>query len=63
MEQSVQWWNRQNVVCSVYHDHTDQVYVIEAIHVDRPYERAYMTYPTLKGMRGQILKFYIASML
>lgn len=64
MVQDVQRWRNQAINCTVYNARArDDCYIIEAVHVDRPYERAYMTYPTLKGMRGQILRFYVDSML
>lgn len=34
--------------------------VVEAIDVDKPHQRAYiLSYDSFKGMRGEILKFYI----
>jgi hypothetical protein len=38
-------------------------YLIEAINVDKPLERACYRVPTLGGMRGQILGQYIESSL
>ena len=64
MTQDVQRWRNQGINCTVYNaQERDQCYIIEAIHIDRPYERAYYNYPTLKGMRGQILRFFVDSML
>ena len=35
-------------------------YVVEAINVDRPHQRAYiLQYDGFKGMRGQVLKYFI----
>lgn len=34
--------------------------LVEAIDVDKPHQRAYiLSYDSFKGMRGEILKFYI----
>lgn len=64
MAQDIQRWRNQNFACSVYHlkDSINQ-FLVEAINVDRPEERAYLTLPTLKGMRGQVLLYYIDQML
>ena len=38
--------------------------VVEAINVDKPKQRAYLlSYDSFKGMRGQILKYYVDEML
>ena len=38
-------------------------YLVEAINVDKPHERAYMKLLSLRGMRGKVLQYYIDSCL
>lgn len=64
MSQDLQRWRNQNFACSVYNTRNHGGgFLVEAVNVDKPLQRAYMRTPTLMGMRGQILKFYIDSML
>lgn len=64
MSQDLQRWRNQNFACTVYNArHQGGGFLIEAVHVDKPHQRAYLRLPTIMGMRGEILKFYIDSML
>jgi hypothetical protein len=61
MAQDQQRWKNQNFAVSVYNmkQYGGQI-IFEAINVDKPHQRAYITdIDTLKGMRGQILLYYI----
>lgn len=62
MSQDLTRWKNQNFACSVYNTrYQGGGYLIEAIHVDKPSERAYLRLDTFMGMRGEILKYYIDS--
>jgi hypothetical protein len=32
---------------------------VEAVHIDCPWERAYIMFDSIGGMRGDVLKYYI----
>ena len=60
MSQDLQRWRNQNFSCSVYNTRNHGGgFLVEAINVDKPVQRAYMQFPSFMGMRGQILKYYI----
>jgi hypothetical protein len=62
MAQDVLRWKNQNIVVSVYNTrYQGGGYLIEAINVDRPKQRAYLRAASLLGMRGEILRHYIDS--
>lgn len=64
MSQDLQRWRNQNFACTVYNArHYGGGFLVEAVNVDKPHQRAYWRRPTLMGMRGEILKFYIDSQL
>lgn len=64
MAQDVQRWRNQNIVCSVFNAaHHGGGYLVEAINVDRNLQRAYLRVPTLVGIRGELLRHYVDSML
>lgn len=61
MAQDQQRWKNQNFTVSVYNmkQYGGQI-IFEAINVDKPHQRAYITdTDTLRGMRGHILLYYI----
>jgi hypothetical protein len=61
MAQDLQRWKNQNFIVSVYNmkQYGGEI-IFEAINVDKPHQRAYITdTDTLKGMRGKILLYYI----
>ena len=54
----------KNIACTVYNaKYQGGGYLIEQVNVDKPLERAVVRVPTLGGMRGQILAFYIEQSL
>ena len=61
MAQDIQRWRNQTFACSIYN--LDGHFLVEAVNVDEPQQRAYLTLHTLKGMRGKILMYYIDQML
>ena len=64
MAQEYKRWNNKNVVFTVYNaKFQGGGYLIEAINVDKPLERSCIRVPTLGGMRGSILSFYLESSL
>lgn len=56
-----QRWRNQHFIVTVYNLKREGAgMVVEAIDVDKPHQRAYiLSYDSFKGMRGEILKFYI----
>lgn len=64
MSQDLQRWRNQNFACTVYNARNrGGGFWVEAVNVDKPHQRAYLRLATMMGMRGEILKFYIDSML
>jgi hypothetical protein len=64
MTQIYKRWNNRNVALSVYNaKYQGGGYLIEAINVDRPLERAYVRVHTLGGMRGAVLCEYLEESL
>ena len=66
MAQDLQRWNNQQFACSIYQQIPDKngvQFIVEAVHVDCPQERAYILYKSFEGMRGDILKYYIDGQL
>lgn len=64
MAQDVQRWRNQNIVCSVFNaKYHGGGYLVEAINVDRNMQRAYLRVPTLVGMRGELLRYFVDSQL
>lgn len=64
MSQDINRWKNQNFAVSVYDTrYQGGGFLVEAVHVDKPAERAYLRVPTLMGMRGEILKYYIDAMV
>jgi len=60
-----QRWRNQQFIVSVLNLRQEGAgMVVEAINVDKPKQRAYLlSYDSFKGMRGQILKYYIDEVL
>jgi len=66
MSQDIQRWRNQDFACTVYQKGNHEqgtTYWIEAVHVDSYKERAIKFVSSMGGMRGEILKYYIDSML
>jgi hypothetical protein len=61
LTQDVTRWRNHNIVCSIFNlkYHGLGGYLIEAINVDRPDQRAYLRLDSVYGMRGKILNHYI----
>ena len=58
------WRNQQFIVSVLNLKQEGAGMVVEAINVDKPKQRAYLlSYDSFKGMRGQILKYYIDEVL
>ena len=68
MVQDVARWKNQNFACTIYDMSKSghsivSGFIVEAINVDKPIERAYCYLPTLEGMRGEDLEEYLDSEL
>lgn len=60
MTQDVHRWKNQNIVVTVYNTrYQGGGYLIEAINIDRPTQRAYIRVASLFGMRGELLNHYM----
>lgn len=61
MAADVQRWRNQEFIVSVFNLQKEGGgYVVEAINIDKPEQRAYLlSYDNFDGFRGPILKYYI----
>jgi hypothetical protein len=60
MSQDMNRWRNQNFACTVYNRvKHGKDYLVEAINVDHPSQRAYLRLEDLSQMRGKLLKGYI----
>ena len=37
--------------------------MVEAVNANKPYQRAYLTFPTLKGQRGKVVSTNLSELL
>lgn len=60
MVQDEQRWRNQNFACTIYN--TEELgggFLVEAVNIDKPHQRAYIRLKTLVGLRGLALKFFL----
>lgn len=61
-------WKNQDFADTVYHmqgtgPHGKRGFLVEAVHIERPHERAYRYYEDLAGLRGADLFDYLDEQL